>query len=230
MRLVVAVSGASGAPYAKRLLDFLASHGASHGVTADLVFTQTGKQVWKQEIGTEPAYPFTTWKNQDFTAPFASGSSLYDGMVVIPCSAGALARIAYGISVDLVGRAADVMLKERRRLVLVLRETPISLVHARAMTQVIEAGAFVMPASPSFYSGPRTIDQLVDTVVARVLDRLGLPNDLMKRWEGLTSERGDTRSAEPSASGPRAPPNPPLAPGQAHPPAPALAEYPPEED
>jgi 4-hydroxy-3-polyprenylbenzoate decarboxylase len=185
MKLVVAVSGASGAPYAKRLLDFLAEQGPRAGVEADLVFTQTGKQVWKQEIGAEPRYPFKIWKNQDFTAPFASGSALYDGMVVIPCSAGALARIAHGVSVDLVGRAADVMLKERRRLVLVLRETPISLVHARAMTQVIEAGAFVMPASPSFYSGPRNIGELVDTVVARVLDRLGLPNDLMKRWDGL---------------------------------------------
>ena len=185
MKLVVAVSGASGAPYAKRLLDFLAEHGPRTGVEVDLVFTQTGKQVWKQEIGAEPRTPFRVWKNQDFTAPFASGSALYDGMVVIPCSAGALARIAHGISVDLVGRAADVMLKERRRLVLVLRETPISLVHARAIAQVIEAGAFVMPASPSFYSGPKTIAQLVDTVVARVLDRLGLPNDLMKRWDGL---------------------------------------------
>jgi 4-hydroxy-3-polyprenylbenzoate decarboxylase len=192
MKLVVAVSGASGAPYAKRLLDFLAEEGPAHGVSVDLVFTQTGKQVWRQELGAEPRYPFTVWKNQDFTAPFASGSALYDAMVVIPCSAGALARIAYGISADLVGRAADVMLKERKKLVLVLRETPISLVHARAMTQVIEAGAFVMPASPSFYSGPQTIAQLVDTVVARVLDRLGLPNDLMKRWTGLSP-----RSPEP---------------------------------
>jgi len=185
MRLVVGISGASGAPYAKRLLDFLAAEGAAQGVSADLVFTQTGKQVWKQELGEEPRTPFKIWKNQDFTAPFASGSALYDGMVVIPCSAGALSRIAYGMSVDLLGRAADVMLKERRRLVLVLRETPISLIHARAITQVIEAGAFVMPASPSFYSGAKTVDQLVDTVVARVLDRLGLPNELMKRWTGL---------------------------------------------
>jgi 4-hydroxy-3-polyprenylbenzoate decarboxylase len=193
MRLVVAVSGASGAPYAKRLLDFLAEKGPDHGVTADLVFTTTGKQVWKHEIGAEPRYPFKTWKNQDFTAPFASGSAPYDGMVVVPCSAGALARIAYGVSVDLVGRAADVMLKERRRLVLVLRETPISLVHARAMTQVIEAGAFVMPASPSFYSGPKTVAELVDTVVARILDRLGVPNALMKRWDGMSP-----RSPEPT--------------------------------
>lgn len=186
MRLVVGISGATGAPYAKRLLDFLAAHGAAHGVAVDLVFTQTGKQVWKQEIGAEPRYPFRTWKNLDFTAPFASGSALYDAMVVIPCSAGQLSRIAYGMSMDLVGRAADVMLKERRRLVLVLRETPVSLVHARAMTQAIEAGACVLPASPSFYSNPRTIDALVDTVVARVLDKLGLPNDLMARWEGLS--------------------------------------------
>jgi 4-hydroxy-3-polyprenylbenzoate decarboxylase len=184
MKLVVAVSGASGAPYARRLLDFLAAHGPASGVSVDLVFTRTGEQVWRHEIGEPPRTPFTVWNNQDFTAPFASGSSLYDAMVVIPCSAGALARIAYGISMDLVGRAADVMLKEQRKLVLVLRETPISLVHARAMTQAIEAGAVVMPASPSFYSGPKTVDALVDTVVARVLDRLGLPNDLMKRWEG----------------------------------------------
>jgi 4-hydroxy-3-polyprenylbenzoate decarboxylase len=191
MKLVVGVSGASGAPYAKRLLDFLAANGERHGVTADLVFTQTGKQVWRHEIGDEPRYPFKIWKNQDFTAPFASGSALYDAMVVIPCSAGALARIAHGISMDLVGRAADVMLKEQRRLVLVLRETPLSLVHARAITQVIEAGACVMPASPSFYSAPRTIDALVDTVVARVLDRLGLPNALMERWEGISPRAPD---------------------------------------
>ncbi len=185
MKLVVAISGASGAPYAKRLLDFLAGEGRAHGVAVDLVFTETGKQVWKHELGAEPAYPFPVWKNRDFTAPFASGSAGYDGMVVVPCSAGALARIAYGVSMDLVGRAADVMLKERKRLVLCLRETPISLVHARAMVQVIEAGAFVMPASPSFYSGPRDLGELVDTVVARLLDRLGVPNDLMRRWEGL---------------------------------------------
>src|SRR5512142_465282 len=170
MKLVVAVSGASGAPYAKRLLDFLAAQGPAHGVSVDLVFTQTGKQVWKQEIGAEPRYPFTVWKNQDFTAPFASGSALYDAMVVVPCSAGALARIAYGMSMDLVGRAADVMLKERRRLVLVLRETPLSLVHARAIVQATEAGAIVMPAAPSFYSRPQTIEALTDTVVARALD------------------------------------------------------------
>jgi 4-hydroxy-3-polyprenylbenzoate decarboxylase len=139
-----------------------------------------------QEIGSAPKYSFPVWKPRDFSAPFSSGSALgYEAMVVVPCSAGQLSRIAHGVSMDLIGRAADVMLKERRKLVLVFRETPISLVHARAMTQVIEAGAFVMPASPSFYSGPKDVGQLVDTVVARVLDRLGIPNDLMRRWEGL---------------------------------------------
>ena len=187
MKLVVAVSGASGAPYARRLLDFLAEHGTAHGVSVDVVFTTTGKQVWAQEIGGAPRHPFPTWSNHDFTAPFASGSApvrRHGGDPLL--GSGQLARIAYGLSIDLVGRAADVMLKEKRRLVLVLRETPISLVHARAITQVVEAGAVVMPASPSFYSGPKTIDALVDTVVARVLDRLGLPNDLMTRWTGLS--------------------------------------------
>ncbi|HSM93616.1 MAG TPA: UbiX family flavin prenyltransferase [Anaeromyxobacteraceae bacterium] len=184
---MVAISGASGAPYAKRLLDFLAAHAPALGVHVDLVFTETGRQVWGHEIGAAPAYPWKTWSPRDFTAPFASGSAGYDAMVVIPCSAGALARIAHGLSTDLVGRAADVMLKERRRLVLVLRETPLSLVHARAIVQATEAGAVVMPAAPSFYSRPQSIEALVDSVVARALDKLGLPNDLMKRWTGLPS-------------------------------------------
>ena len=187
MKLVVGIGGASGAPYAKRLLDFLARDGAATGVAVDLVFTHTGRLVWKQEVGSEPDYPaFRLWKNQDLTAPFASGSSLYDAMCVVPCSAAGLSRIAYGVSTDLVGRAADVMLKERKRLVLLLRETPISLVHARAIAQVVEAGAFVMPATPSFYSNPTSVGELVDTVVARLLDRLGLPNELMRRWDGIS--------------------------------------------
>jgi 4-hydroxy-3-polyprenylbenzoate decarboxylase len=185
MKLVVAISGASGAPYAKRLLEVLA---ATEGVEVDVVFTATGKQVWMQEIGAEPVLPFKVWKNQDFTAPFASGSARYDAMAVVPCSAGCLSRIAYGVSLDLVGRAADVMLKEKRRLVLCLRETPLSLVHARSLTAAVEAGAIVMPASPSFYSRPKTLEALVDTVVARVLDRLGVPNELMPRWQGLTGD------------------------------------------
>ena len=186
MKIVVGVGGASGAPYAKRLLDFLAREGPGAGVSVDLVFTATGRQIWQHEIGAPPDYPFRLWKNQDLTAPFASGSSQYDAMCIVPCSAAGLARVAYGVSTDLVGRAADVMLKERKRLVLLLRETPISLIHARAIAQVVEAGAFVMPATPSFYSNPRTIDELVDTVVARVLDRIGIPNEMMRRWDGIS--------------------------------------------
>lgn len=185
MKLVIAVSGASGAPYAKRLLDFLAAHAAALDVHVDLVFTETGRQVWQHELGSAPSYPWKAWDPRDFTAPFASGSAGYDAMIVIPCSAGALSRIAHGLSTDLVGRAADVMLKERRRLVLVLRETPLSLVHARAIVTATEAGAIVLPAAPSFYSRPATVEALVDTVVARALDKLGLPNALMKRWTGL---------------------------------------------
>jgi 4-hydroxy-3-polyprenylbenzoate decarboxylase len=186
VKIVVGVGGASGSPYAKRLLDFLAREGPAAGVSVDLVFTTTGRQIWTHEIGSAPDYPFRVWKNQDLTAPFASGSARYDAMAIVPCSAAGLARVAYGVSTDLVGRAADVMLKERKRLVLLLRETPISLIHARAIAQVVEAGAFVMPATPSFYSQPKTIDELVDTVVARVLDRLGIPNEMMRRWDGIS--------------------------------------------
>lgn len=188
MRIVVGVGGASGAPYAKRLLDFLAREGAAAGVHVDLVFSTTGRQIWSHEIGGAPDYPFRTWKNQDLTAPFASGSARYDAMAIVPCSAAGLARVAHGVSTDLIGRAADVMLKERRPLVMVLRETPISLVHARAIVQAVEAGAFVMPASPSFYSRPATMEALLDTVVARVLDRLGIPNEIMRRWAGMNPQ------------------------------------------
>jgi 4-hydroxy-3-polyprenylbenzoate decarboxylase len=190
VKIVVGVGGASGSPYAKRLLDFLAREGPAAGVSVDLVFTTTARQIWAHEIGPPPDYPFRAWKNQDLTAPFASGSAGYDAMAIVPCSAAGLARVAYGVSSDLMGRAADVMLKERKRLVLLLRETPISLIHARAIAQAVEAGAFVMPASPSFYSQPRTIDALVDTVVSRVLDRLGIPNELMRRWNGLSPQAG----------------------------------------
>lgn len=188
MKVVIGVGGASGAPYAKRLLDFLAREGAAAGVHVDLVFSTTGRQIWSHEIGGAPDYPFRTWKNQDLTAPFASGSARYDAMAIVPCSAAGLARVAHGVSTDLIGRAADVMLKERRPLVLVLRETPISLVHARAIVQAVEAGAFVMPASPSFYSRPATMEALLDTVVARVLDRLGIPNEIMRRWAGMNPQ------------------------------------------
>jgi len=186
-RVVVAVSGASGSRYAQRLLDFCAGDGRGR-IEPHLVFTRIGRMCWADEVGSDPlAYGFPIYQNQDLGAIFSSGSARFDGMVVLPCSAGQLARIAHGVSTDLVNRAADVMLKERRRLVLVLRESPYSLIHVRNMAACIEAGAVVMPASPSFYSRPKGIDQLLDTVVARVLDQLGIDNDLVPRWTGRTS-------------------------------------------
>lgn len=186
-RVVVAISGASGAPYARRLLDFCAGPGRGV-IEPHLVFTRVGRMCWADEVGTDPAdYGFPIVANQDLAASFASGSSRFHGMIVIPCSAGQLARIAHGVSSDLVSRAADVSLKERRPLVLVLRESPYSLIHVRNMQAVIEAGAVVMPASPSFYSRPQGVDALLDTVVARALDQLGVDNELMARWAGRTS-------------------------------------------
>jgi flavin prenyltransferase len=180
MKLVVAVGGASGSVYAKRLLDALVPMAAD--VELGLVFTRSGDEVWKHEIGEVPSYPFKRYGLRDFRAPFASGSAGWDAMVVIPCSTGGLARIAHGISDDLVGRAADVMLKERRKLVLVVRETPLSTIHLENMLSVTRAGAVVLPAAPSFYSKPTSIEAVLDTVVGRVLDQLGLANTAMPRW------------------------------------------------
>jgi flavin prenyltransferase len=205
MKLVVAVGGASGSIYAKRVLDVLAAASAAGLRPAErategrgdplrapelevgIVFSSSGAEVWKHELGDVPAYPFKRYGLRDFHAPFASGSAGWDAMVVIPCSTGGLARIAHGVSDDLIGRAADVMLKERRKLVLVVRETPLSAIHLENMLAATRAGAVVLPAAPSFYSKPATIEALLDTVVGRVLDQLGLPNQLMPRWGGGTS-------------------------------------------
>jgi len=189
-RIVVGVGGASGAPYAARLLDFLRDHSETLGLEPHVVFTKMGKLVWTDEVGTDPAsYGFPLYSPGDMTAPFASGSARFDAMIVMPCSAGMLGRIAHGLSIDLVGRAADVMLKERKRLVLVLRESPYSLVHTRNMSAAIEAGAVVMPASPSFYSRPEGVDGLLDTVVGRALDQLDIDHALMRRWTGRETHR-----------------------------------------
>jgi 4-hydroxy-3-polyprenylbenzoate decarboxylase len=186
MKLVVAVGGASGSIYARRLLDALVQIETRRPADLEvgLCFSSSGAEVWHHELGPIPELPFRRYGLRDFRAPFASGSAGWDAMVVIPCSTGGLARIAHGISEDLIGRAADVMLKERRKLVLVVRETPLSLIHLENMLQVTRAGAVVLPASPSFYSSPQTLDALLDTVIGRVLDQLGLPNDLMPRWGG----------------------------------------------
>lgn len=194
MKLVVAVGGASGAIYARRLLDTLAAlrTGAPKlALEVGVCFSQSGTEVWKHELGPIPDLPFRRYDLRDFRAPFASGSAGWEAMVVIPCSTGGLGRIAHGISTDLIGRAADVMLKERRRLILVLRETPLSLIHLENMVQVTRAGAVVLPATPSFYSGPKTVEAVVDTVLSRVLDQLGLPNELMPRWGQASKPDGE---------------------------------------
>ena len=186
MKLVVAVTGASGAPYAKRLLGHLRaaqSSGQPEELELACVFSEPACQVWDHEVGTaREALGVPVYGPRDFSAPFASGSAGWDAMVVIPCSMGTLGRIAQGVSDDLIGRAADVMLKERRTLVLVPRETPYSAIHIENMRRVLLAGALVLPASPSFYGRPTTIDDLLDTVVGRVVDRLGLRLDVSPRW------------------------------------------------
>jgi 4-hydroxy-3-polyprenylbenzoate decarboxylase len=192
LKLVVAVGGASGAPYAERLLTLLAALGREV-VEPHVVFSTTAPKVWAQEIGELPELPFRLWNARDFSAPFASGSAGFGAMVVIPCSMGGLARIAHGLSEDLIGRAADVMLKERRKLILVARETPLSLVHLSNMAEVTRAGAVVLPAAPSFYGRPRTVEELLDTVVGRVLDQLGLPLRRGPRWG---EEKTDGRFAD----------------------------------
>jgi flavin prenyltransferase len=183
MKLVVAVGGASGSIYARRLLDTLAAvAGNRSDLQVGLVFSKSGAEVWQHELGKVPDYPFHRYPLNDFRAPFASGSAGWDAMVVIPCSTGGLARIAHGVSDDLIGRAADVMLKERRKLVLVVRETPLSTIHLENMLRLAQAGAVILPPAPGFYNDPQSIADIVDFVVARVLDQLGVPHALQPRW------------------------------------------------
>ncbi|WP_028296617.1 UbiX family flavin prenyltransferase [Olivibacter sitiensis] len=182
MKIVVAITGASGSIYAKRLLDQLTLL-SNQIETVGLVLSDNARDVWRYELGelTIDGYPFNVHAKNDFFAPFASGSAKYDAMVICPCSMGTLARIAHGISSDLTGRAADVMLKERRKLILVVRETPYSLIHLKNMQAVTEAGAIICPASPSFYSRPESFEDLADTVINRVVDLLGLQQSTY-RW------------------------------------------------
>lgn len=181
MKIVVGISGASGAPYAKRLLQHLMALRDQPQV--DLVLSKTAEEVWALECGGSPRdLELPVYEGRDYHAPFASGSSAYDAMVVLPASMSTVARVAHGISDDLLTRAADVMIKERRKLLLVPRETPYSTIHLENLLTLSRLGATVLPASPSFYSGAQTVDQLVDTVLARVLDHLGIPNALAKRW------------------------------------------------
>jgi flavin prenyltransferase len=195
--IVLAVTGASGAPYAVRLLEVLLRSGR----TIHLTISPAAVEVFEREVGrklnlnefsleaflgetakTVDATRLQYYSFRNFSAGIASGSFLTGGMVICPCSMGTLAAISQGISQNLIHRAADVHLKERRKLILVPRETPLGLVQLRNMTAITEAGAIVLPAMPGFYNRPTSIAEMVDFVVARICDQLGVPVQLMERW------------------------------------------------
>ena len=180
MKLLVAITGASGAFYAQRLLDNLDPR--EHEI--HVVQSNYAQQVLSEELpgGLRLPAGAKTHSLKSMNAPFASGSNPPDAMVVIPCTMGTLGRIAHGYSEDVLLRAADVVLKEKKKLILVPRETPLSLVHVKNFELLLLAGAIILPANPSFYAGPKTIQDVVDTVVARVLDHLGIANKLAPRW------------------------------------------------
>ncbi len=177
-KIVVGVAGASGSLYAQRLFHHLQT---LPEIDVAVVFSRNARQIWRHELGADPALGFPVYAETDFLAPFASGSSLFQSMVILPCSTGTLARIATGATDNLITRAAEVMLKERRPLVCVLRETPYSLIHIENMRAVTLAGGIICPATPSYYSQPKSLEDAADTVVFRAMDLLGLPNP-SKRW------------------------------------------------
>ena len=181
-KIVVAITGASGSIYARQLLTKLLQAG-SQVSELSLVMTDNARQVWETELGDESYndLPVKTFSKNDFLAPFASGSAQYNTMIIVPCSMGTMGRIANGISDDLITRAADVMLKERRKLICVARETPYNLIHIKNMEAITLAGGIICPATPSFYSKPQTIEEVAATVVDRVLDIAGIKNESY-RW------------------------------------------------
>jgi len=181
-KIVVAATGASGALYAKLVIEKLLQL-KDQWQELSVVMSNNAKQIWKEELANEDYqnYRVKFFEKNDFNAPFASGSAQYNIMIVVPCSMGTLGRIAHGISDDLITRAADVILKERRKLILVVRETPYSLVHIKNMETITLAEGIVCPATPSFYSKPKTIEALASTVVDRVLELAGL-NVKTFRW------------------------------------------------
>ncbi|MBX3164648.1 MAG: UbiX family flavin prenyltransferase [Bacteroidetes bacterium] len=181
-KIAVAVTGASGSIYAKVLLDKLTNLGNQISEVS-LVLSDNAKEVWQYELGNQgfENYSFKIYGKHDFTAAIASGSSKYSAMIICPCSMGTLARVAAGVSNDLITRAADVMLKERRKLILVTRDTPLSLIHINNMKTVTEAGGIICPASPSFYSKPQSMEALAATVIDRVIDLAGIEHEAF-RW------------------------------------------------
>src|SRR6202011_477818 len=191
MKLVIAATGASGSIYLQRLLEQIDT--AAHEI--HLVLSGYAKQVAKQEIGALKIPKSVAQHGEsDLNVPFVSGSARFDAMVIVPCSMATLGRIASGSSDSALLRAADVFLKERRKLILVPRETPWNLIHARNVVTLLEAGAIVLPAIPSFYSQPGSVTAVVDTVVWRILDQIGLPNPRAYRWQDQTAKTSGKKS------------------------------------
>ena len=181
-KIVLAITGASGSVYALRLIEKLQQLKSPPEEIA-VIFSDTAREIWEAETGQRyvAVFPAKEYGNKSFYAPFASGSSQFDTMIICPASMGTIGRIANGTSDDLIARSADVMLKERRRLIIVPRESPYSLIHINNMQAVTVAGAIVCPASPSFYSNPGTIEDLVMTVVDRIIDLAGFDSNGF-RW------------------------------------------------
>jgi len=183
MKIVVAMTGASGAIYTQRLLDNLDPR--KHEI--HFISTKHAREVGQLELpkGELKIAPSVIQydENGSMFVPFVSGSAKLDAMVIVPASMGTIGRVAHGVSDGTIARAADVFLKERRKLILVPREAPYNLIHLRNMATLTEAGAMIIPASPSFYTKPKTITELVDTIIARVLDQLGIEHQLVKRWQ-----------------------------------------------
>lgn len=183
-KIIIAVTGASGSIYAEKLLTDIVRYS---DFKLTLIFSETGKKVWDYELGKNMPMEnerIRIFDNQNYFAPPASGSANYDYMVIVPCSMGTLGRIAHGTSNDLISRSADVMLKEKKKLILIPREMPYNLIHLRNMTTLSEAGAIIMPASPSFYSHPKNLDQLVQTVTDRVLKFIDINKEAYE-WGSL---------------------------------------------
>jgi 4-hydroxy-3-polyprenylbenzoate decarboxylase len=214
MRVFLGITGASGAPYAKGILDALVASGAEVGVCA----SAAGVEVLGTELYGDPDLPrdevmarlvgdatdqVTVVGTNDYRTPYASGSAKVDAYVVCPCSMATVGTLAAGAMANLIHRAASVALKERRTLVLVPRETPLSSIHLRGLATLNEAGAVILFAAPGFYHGAETVQDLVDFVVARCLDQLGVPNELVRRWGAGTSGRGPEVPGEPRAPGGR---------------------------
>ena len=191
-RIVVALTGATGATYGVQLLKRL--H-ATAGIESHLIISDAAMLTLHQELGLQrrdvEALAHVVHRNRDIGASIASGSYQVDAMVVAPCSMKTLAAVAHGFSDNLVTRAADVILKERRRLVLMVRETPFNLAHLRNMTSVTEMGGIIFPPLPSFYHRPATIADMVEHTVDRVMDLLGIENDQAARWGGMKGEQND---------------------------------------